>query len=243
MYITIGTVAAFLKIGWDAYGEIIKKVVNKIFRENGSQTNGGKIPSEGRDDNTEKSDQSEKSRSIAILGMPGAGKTTLLHFLQGLPESKEVFVTPDEGLDYNEYIYCKKDGTKVPIASGKDISGVEYAQKEYPPLIRGNDIILFLFSLKKYAFDSSYKAKVQSRLDLIKALLERKKLIVFLTFEEEFGIETQVREKESLKAYRQYQHEIGAKTYAAILEYPHHIISLKYGEDKSKLKMIIDQFL
>lgn len=96
--------------------------------------------------------------SIAVLGAEGVGKTQLYYTLQG-----KVYDDPKQTNwdDIPEFDY-ECNGKTYKIKNGEDWGGNEGLRSVWWDLVKGKDIIVFIFDVNKYLTEPEYEKKTNS---------------------------------------------------------------------------------
>lgn len=109
--------------------------------------------------------------SIAVLGDAGVGKTQLYHTLQG-----KVYDNPKQTNmeDIPEFDY-ECNGKTYKIKNGEDLGGNEVYRSDWGDLVKGKDIIVFIFDVNKYLTEPEYEKDTNSIMDDVWRLLKENK--------------------------------------------------------------------
>jgi GTPase SAR1 family protein len=106
--------------------------------------------------------------SIAVLGRAGVGKTQLYYTLQGkgICPSKQTNWDDIPEFDYE----C--NGKTYKIKSGEDCGGNEGQRSGWGDLVKGKDIIVFIFDVNKYLTEPEYEKDTNSIMAEVWSLLK-----------------------------------------------------------------------
>jgi len=107
--------------------------------------------------------------SIAVLGDAGVGKTQLYYTLQG-----KVYDDPKQTSrdDIPEFDY-ECNGKTYKIKNGVDWGGNEVQRSVWEDLVKGKDIIVFIFDVNKYLTVPEYEKETNSIMEEVWKLLEK----------------------------------------------------------------------
>jgi GTPase SAR1 family protein len=109
--------------------------------------------------------------SIAVLGAAGVGKTQLYYTMQG-----KVYDEPKQTNwdDIPEFDY-ECNGKTYKIKNGEDWGGNEGLRSNWGDLVKGKDIIVFIFDVNKYLTEPEYEKYTNSIMDDVWRLLKENK--------------------------------------------------------------------
>lgn len=105
-----------------------------------------------------------EGKTMCVLGMQESGKTQFYMNLQGKSYNNYVATNKD---DIPEFTF-HYNGKQILVKKGIDINGSSMSVKSYyEKLIYENEIIFFLFNVKKYLNNKDYAFEVRARLEMI----------------------------------------------------------------------------
>jgi GTPase SAR1 family protein len=109
--------------------------------------------------------------SIAVLGAAGVGKTQLYYTMQG-----KVYDEPKQTNwdDIPEFDY-ECNGKTYKIKNAEDWGGNEGLRSNWGDLVKGKDIIVFIFDVNKYLTEPEYEKYTNSIMDDVWRLLKENK--------------------------------------------------------------------
>lgn len=112
---------------------------------------------------------------MAVLGTNDSGKTTWYNYLKGTPEQARRIKSQTIAVDNTPKFEIKFDsGKRIYIKEGKDINGTsDRIKNHYEPMIKENDVILFMVDLSLFLKEEKMKLDVCDRLFVINTLLKR----------------------------------------------------------------------
>lgn len=112
-----------------------------------------------------------EGKTMVILGMPEAGKTQFYKTLKGESYDNQEATGIEE---YEGFKFQIAERT-IRVKAGKDIGGSQnYIAPYYKKFIKENDIIVFVFDIKRYVEDTTYAQDVRDRLDFVWRKLSEK---------------------------------------------------------------------
>jgi GTPase SAR1 family protein len=109
--------------------------------------------------------------SIAVLGAAGVGKTQLYYTMQGKVYDDPKQTNKD---DIPEFDY-ECNGKTYKIKNGEDWGGNEGQRSVWWDLVKGKDIIVFIFDVNKYLTEPEYEKYTNSIMDDVWRLLKENK--------------------------------------------------------------------
>ena len=106
--------------------------------------------------------------SIAVLGAAGVGKTQLYYTMRGKGICPSIQTNRD---DIPEFDY-ECNGKTYKIKNGEDWGGNEGLRSDWGDLVKGKDIIVFIFDVNKYLTEPEYEKDANSIMAEVWSLLK-----------------------------------------------------------------------
>lgn len=172
--------------------------------------------------------------SIAVLGAAGVGKTQLYYTMQG-----KVYDEPKQTNwdDIPEFDY-ECNGKTYKIKNGEDWGGNEGLRSDWGDLVKGKDIIVFIFDVNKYLTEPEYEKDTNSIMAEVWSLLkvnkkENKHICIGSHFDE-------LKSYKEDKAIGDVQNKLKNKPYSELVKRNFGVIDVR---DKKQVEEIFKKVL
>ncbi len=172
--------------------------------------------------------------SIAVLGDPGVGKTQLYYTLQGKGICPSIQTNKN---DIPEFDY-ECNGKTYKIKKGEDWGGNEGQKSNWGDLVKGKDIIVFIFDVNRYLTEPEYEKDTNSNMDDVWRLLkenkkENKHICIGSHFDE-------LKSYKKEKAIADVQDKLKNKPYSELVKWNFDVIDVR---DKKQVEGIFKKVL